>query len=149
MKRDPHSGRRESCVGEFLADDEVVPEIVNAASAILLRRRHGEESGGTGCAEQRPVDDACFFPSLEVRCNLPIDEGPEGIPEHLVLFVEDGSAHAGSVGECGQPVRCSEGFDGAPKCYSEVERTNSMMVAESSGPLSSCTKCAAPSTTIC
>ena len=77
----------------LLHQDHVEPEVGHPGSAVLLGDRHRQEPCRSCLGEHGPVDDLVLGPLLPVRDHLPIQERPEGVPEHVVLVGEVVALH--------------------------------------------------------
>jgi hypothetical protein len=69
---------------DLLHDDRVEPEVGPARPAEFLRHTQPRDPGGAGLAEQRLVDQTAVLPLVEVRDDLPRDEGSHRLSEQVV-----------------------------------------------------------------
>ncbi len=86
VHREVGGGTREAGVAEFLDYDRVVPK-VSASTAKFFRNLRAKQAGLAAGTPQRPLDDACILPSLEIRCDFRRRKAPNGFPELVVFFV--------------------------------------------------------------
>ena len=67
----------------------VEAEVVVPAAAVGLGDRHAEEAVLAGLGVDGPVHDSGLLELVEPGDDLVLHEGPEGLPEELVLFLVD------------------------------------------------------------
>jgi hypothetical protein len=80
-----HAGRAPARVFLGLRDAEPV---VAASAAVLFREMGAENAEVARLLEQRVGEKSVFFPFIGIRTDLALDEGPDHLPELLVLFLE-------------------------------------------------------------
>ena len=79
--------------GQLLADDHVVPVVLEPAAAVLLVDLDAEQAGPAGREPQVPGDDAVPLPLLVMGRDLPGDERTDQVTECRVLLGKDVAFH--------------------------------------------------------